>query len=177
MQIKRLLPFIGIFALLMTTGQGCIQKQAVPVPAPLDNEKVIMEDRGDDAVIEEDDAMMEDRVSEGATYETYTKARYDAALASGKPTVLFFYANWCPTCKAEEPTVKTIVADTNVPLNVIRVNTLDSDTDADEKALAKDYDIFIQHTFVFLDKNGNEVDRSIGTQGETQLRTKINALQ
>ncbi|MBD3251362.1 redoxin family protein [Candidatus Uhrbacteria bacterium] len=112
----------------------------------------------------------------GATYEEYSNATYEAALTNDKPTVLFFYANWCPTCLAEEPHLQQIVAETENSVNVIRVNTKDNDTDADEEQLADDFNIFTQHTFVFLDANGNETKRVIGTQGKEELRRLIEEL-
>lgn len=76
---------------------------------------------------------------------------------SGSKVILFFYANWCPTCI---PTDKEFKVDENkLPndITVIRVNYNDSDTDDNEKKLAKKYGITYQHTFVQIDNNGNEV--------------------
>lgn len=71
--------------------------------------------------------------------------------------VLFFYANWCPTCKeANDEFVGDL---SELPSNValIRVNYNDSDTDQAEKDLAKKYAVTYQHTFVQIDADGNEV--------------------
>lgn len=71
--------------------------------------------------------------------------------------VLFFYANWCPTCR---PVDQSLVQEyKRLPDNttVIRVNYNDSDTDSDEKELARKYGITYQHTFVQIDSGGNEI--------------------
>ena len=75
----------------------------------------------------------------------------------GKRVVLFFFANWCPTCKpADEDFTKNM---SKIPrdIMVVRVNYNDSDTDQDEKDLAKKYGITYQHTYVQIDETGNEV--------------------
>ena len=79
---------------------------------------------------------------------------------SGKIIVLDFYANWCPICRAEAPELKagfdSLMTDAVIGF---RVNFNDSDTDDDEKALAKQLAIPYQHTKVIL-KDGKEVLKS-----------------
>jgi thiol-disulfide isomerase/thioredoxin len=74
-------------------------------------------------------------------FAPFTKAAFKAAADSGKTTLVFFHAPWCPVCKAQEPKVlahlngdaKDVVAlkvdyDTNVDLrkemNVEKQSTL-----------------------------------------------------
>lgn len=73
--------------------------------------------------------------------------------------VLFFYANWCPTCKQAND--EFLAQSAQLPQNVtlIRVNYNDTDTDDAEKELAKKYAITYQHTFVQIDPQGNEVSK------------------
>lgn len=73
--------------------------------------------------------------------------------------ILFFYANWCPTCKQanDEFLEQSALLPENV--TVIRVNYNDTDTDAAEKELAKKYAITYQHTFVQIDAQGTEVSK------------------
>jgi thioredoxin 1 len=73
--------------------------------------------------------------------------------------VLFFYANWCPTCK---PANDSFTDQSNLIPNdvtVIRVNYNDTDTDNNEKDLAKKYGVTYQHTFVQIDENDNAVTK------------------
>jgi thiol-disulfide isomerase/thioredoxin len=73
--------------------------------------------------------------------------------------VLFFYANWCPTCK---PTNDEFTNNSNkIPngVTVIRVNYNDTETDANEKALATKYGVTYQHTFVQIDNQDNVITK------------------
>lgn len=90
-------------------------------------------------------------------YLDFVKADYEKAIAEGKVIVLNFYANWCPVCRAETPDIVAGFDSLNNP-NVIafRVNYKDSDTDADEEALAKQFAVPYQHTKVIL-KDGKQV--------------------
>ena len=71
--------------------------------------------------------------------------------------VLFFYANWCSTCIPTDKEFK--INESTIPegITVIRINYNDSDTDSNEKELAKKYGITYQHTFVQIDETGDEI--------------------
>jgi thiol-disulfide isomerase/thioredoxin len=73
------------------------------------------------------------------------------------PSQKILFSNWCPTCI---PTDKEFQASTDkIPADVavIRVNYQDTDTDQEEKDLAKKYGVTYQHTFVEIDAQGNKV--------------------
>ena len=78
--------------------------------------------------------------------------------------VLFFYANWCPTCQPADRAFSQKSAAIPEDVTVIRVNYNDTETDQAEKDLAKQYGITYQHTFVQIDGEGNEVTKWNGGQ-------------
>ena len=90
--------------------------------------------------------------------------------SKNKRRVLYFYANWCPTCKPADANFKANQSKIPEDALVIRVNYNDSDTDAEEKELAKKYGITYQHTFVQIDADGSEVAKWNGGQIEELLR-------
>lgn len=99
------------------------------------------------------------RVLAGKTslYLEFNKSDYEKALMEKKKIMLYFYANWCPICRLEQP--QTLAAFNEIDdaeLIGFRVNYRDSATDADEEALAKEFGVSYQHTKVIL-KNGQRV--------------------
>ena len=84
----------------------------------------------------------------------FNKADYDQAILENRTILLYFYANWCPICRFEEPAAKKAFDELNNP-NVVgfRVNYRDSDTDKDEENLAKEFGITYQHTKVIIKNN------------------------
>jgi thioredoxin 1 len=86
----------------------------------------------------------------------FDKAKFDAALADGKPVILDVAASWCPTCKQQKPIVDSLLKEKK--LRPVTLFKADFDT---EDALKKQYGITMQSTFVVF-KDGKEVGRSTG---------------
>lgn len=118
--------------------------------------------KADGMIVKEGEMMQpeyEGKVLAGTTskYLEFKKADYDKALKEKKKILLYFYASWCAICKAEQPQALAAFDEFNDPgLIGFRVNFKDSDTDAGEEALAKEFGIAYQHTKVIL-KNGKQV--------------------
>lgn len=76
-----------------------------------------------------------------------------------KRRVLFFYANWCTTCRPVN--AEFLERANQIPGDVVvyRVNYKDSDTDETEKALAERYKITYQHTFVQVNQDGDAIKK------------------
>ena len=111
-----------------------------------------------------------------STYEPYTKAAYDAARASGKPIFLFFFANWCPTCREQDPRNQQVVRSHQGGVAGFRVNYNDTETDADEKELAKQYGVTYQHTGFFIGTDGSTKKKTVGFIANTDLATYLNLI-
>lgn len=67
--------------------------------------------------------------------------------AGDKPTVLFFHASWCPTCKAA---MKDLEMNLSM-LEGVQIYIVDYDTTKD---LQMKYGVTYQHTFVQIDTMG-----------------------
>ena len=104
----------------------------------------------------------------------FKKADYDTAVKSDKLIVLYFYANWCPICRAEVPQLYAAFNELKTD-NVIgfRVNYNDDQTDNNERALAQQFQIPYQHTKVFL-KDGSIILKSPESWDKSRYLTEIN---
>ncbi|MBI4097237.1 MAG: thioredoxin family protein [Candidatus Levybacteria bacterium] len=131
------------------------EKEANDLPA---GRQVQKDDAG--MMKKEDDKMMADKSN--ARYVEYTKTVLDQSATHRR--VLYFYANWCPICKPADANFKANVGKIPEDVTVIRINYNDSDTDQEEKDLAKKYGITYQHTFVQIDGQGKEVTKWNGGQ-------------
>ena len=100
-------------------------------------------------------------LASGAAEVPYDKASFDAALAQGKPVIVEFAADWCPTCRAQKPIVQSLLKEAKLqPVTLFNANF---DT---EVALKRQLRVGQQSTFVVF-KGGKEVARSTGqTQRE-----------
>jgi thiol-disulfide isomerase/thioredoxin len=86
----------------------------------------------------------------------FNKAAFDAALAQGKPVIVDFAADWCPTCKAQKPIVQGLLGEAKRKPVTLFVANYDT-----ELALKKQLGVTQQSTFVVF-KGGKEVGRSTG---------------
>lgn len=131
-------------------------------PENTEIDEMIVKDQGDDAMekSEGDDAKM----MANSKYIVYSKD--SLASAPKAKRVLYFYANWCPSCKVADADFTENISKIPEDVSVIRVNYNDSDTDQEERELAKKYAITYQHTFVQIDSAGKEITKWNGGQIE-----------
>lgn len=113
--------------------------------------------KSEDSTMQKDESSM---IKDGSRYVEYSKAALDNS--SGNRRVLYFYANWCPTCRPTDADLKANESKIPEDVVVIRVNYNDPDTDQEEKDLAKKYGITYQHTFVQIDSQGKEITKWSG---------------
>lgn len=85
------------------------------------------------------------------------------------PTQLLdFHAEWCGPCKVMEPIIDEITTEMSGKLEVKKI-----DVDV-ESEVASEHGVMSIPTFIVL-KDGNEVERFIGSQPKADLVKKIQA--
>lgn len=144
----------GGLIVLVLLGQGCPSR--IP-EAPTPAKAVPAQEPPDGA----------DQKPVKSTYEIYSSEKFAAARAANRPVILYYWAVWCPICKIEEPRLRRLIEQSPLGIKGFRV---DYDNDLD---VVRQYNIFIQHTAIYLNADGEEVARTIGTQTDEQIRTNI----
>lgn len=151
----------------------------------------------DGEAMEENGAMMEDGGDTGAMSTTgvsyygevlaengngvylldFNQQDYENAIANEKLVVLYFYANWCPVCKAEFPLMQQAFTELD-GMGVVgfRVNYNDNQTDEYERGLAKQFGVAYQHTKVFLVSGARTLKSPEGWDKSRYITEITNAL-
>ena len=106
-----------------------------------------------------------------ATGEPYIQDKLDALNKSGKPALVLVHADWCPTCKAQEK-----ILDTLLPTNEFKgITTLRVDFDT-QKQVVKAFGVQYQSTLIVF-KGGKEVARVTGETDRERIAVLLrNAL-
>lgn len=99
-------------------------------------------------------------------YEDYDPVDASNDAQSGK-VVLFFKASWCPTCKAVDKDINIHIKDIPKGLVIMKVD-YDKYTE-----LKKKYGVTIQHTFVQIDKDGNMLNKWLGSSTLKEIISKV----
>lgn len=160
----------GAFALLSGTSQESSELMADSM-APKGMMMQADEEKSDammaeTSMMKKDDEAMAMDAMEG---ETAMMAQHDAQYIpfeagmleqnQDKRRLLYFYANWCPTCQPVDRDFQSKTSELPIDVVVYRVNYNDTDTDSAEDQLAETYGVTYQHTFVLIDSQGNEVEK------------------
>ena len=95
--------------------------------------------------------------------QPYDKAAFEKALAEGRPVIVDFHADWCPTCKTQKPIVQELMRDMKMKDVTLFLADYDKETEL-KKALR----VSQQSTFVVF-KGGKEVVRSTGQTQKLEL--------
>lgn len=86
---------------------------------------------------------------------------------NGKPTVVDFSATWCGPCRAMKPIFESLADELGDKFNFV---TIDVDENPE---LANKYQIQSIPAFVFLDEDGIEGDRKVGSCSQGELKDLI----
>ena len=164
MNTTRIHLFVGLLALVLV-GQGCPSPTPSPAPAPVVETPIV-----------QNEPKATPQTETASTYAPFTKEAYDSARAAGKPILLFFYAKWCPYCIEQDPRFEKIIPTHNGGVVAFRVNFNDTDTDADEKALAKEFGVAYQHTHFFIGRDGTTKKKAIGKITDEQTVEYLNLI-
>ncbi|MFP5253797.1 MAG: redoxin family protein [Actinomycetes bacterium] len=101
--------------------------------------------------------------------ETIDGSSFDGRSLAGKPTVFWFWAPWCPTCRAQAPGVSRIAEEYGGRVNVVGVGGLSDAGDIrdfatqvdgplhlvdEDGALWRHFGVTAQSTYLVLDADG-----------------------
>jgi len=93
----------------------------------------------------------------------FTQAAFEAAQKSGKPILVEIHADWCPTCKAQEPIISQLRNDPRFKdLVVFRVD-YDGQKDVVKRFNAR------SHSTLIAFKGTAEAGRSVGDTNKASI--------
>jgi thioredoxin-like negative regulator of GroEL len=96
----------------------------------------------------------------------------DMAIASGRPTLMEFYADWCGSCKAMAPNLANIKKDYAGKIDFAMLNVDNTKWLPEIEKYRVDG---IPH-FVFFDRRGQTLGEVIGEQPESVMRSTLDAI-
>ena len=107
------------------------------------------------------------------------KMKLEEALNNGKPTMVYFTADWCVSCRGLE---RNTFSDQSLQAKVSNIQALKvdlTDNSSEDQLLIKNYAIFGPPTILFFDSEGKEQKnrRKIGVVSADILKVEIDSLK
>lgn len=89
-------------------------------------------------------------------YMDFTTSEHEKAKGEGKTVMLYFTANWCPTCRAQEPVNLEAFEELRDDNDIVifQIHILDSETTEENEDLADEFGVRLQHTYIILNPQG-----------------------
>ena len=103
------------------------------------------------------DDMASDAAAATGAYITLAQYEGSKDMYAESDVVLFFAADWCPTCQEATANLEADPAAIPAGLAIVRVDYDNSDE------LKQKYGVTVQHTFVQVDADGNELAKWSGS--------------
>lgn len=101
--------------------------------------------------------------------KVFTDSNVKEAIASGKPVVVDFWAEWCGPCRMVVPIIEELATEYEDKVIIGKLN-VDENSEA-----PSEYGIRNIPTILFF-KDGELVDKHVGAASKTLLEDKIKAL-
>jgi thioredoxin-like negative regulator of GroEL len=99
--------------------------------------------------------------------QPFDQAKFDAAQKEGKAILVEVTAPWCPTCRAQKPTLQSIESE--------RPDLIVFDVDFDtKKDVLQRFGVRAQSTLIVF-RGTKEISRSTGVTDPSQIRAQIAA--
>jgi len=100
----------------------------------------------------------------------YNAADFNKLAAQGKPILLDIRADWCPTCAAQAPVIRDLMAQSKY--KDLTTFTINFDTDT---ALLLAYHVEVQSTLIVL-RGKQEAGRSVGDTSRQSIERLLNTV-
>jgi rhodanese-related sulfurtransferase len=110
------------------------------------------------------------RSEESGILYDYTPAGFEAALSSGRPTLLDFSTDWCPPCRVTAPILEELREEYKGRVNILTANA------DNERELVQRFGVEWYPTFIFFDSDGEEAMRIQGLIFEEDFRVAMEEL-
>lgn len=157
---KKIIAAVAGLIILLGTGYFIINPESnseidssQSEPTVSQDSQMLMDGTDDDVSQE---TQIGEELSSNGRYLVYSEESFEEAKDDRR--ILYFYANWCPTCI---PVNQEFISDADqIPEDVVvfRVNYNDDETEQFEEELAEQYGVTYQHTFVQVDESGERIN-------------------
>lgn len=109
--------------------------------------------------------MLREKMIKELTKEIFEKE----VIKSLNPVIVDFYADWCGPCKMISPILEKLSRDFQGKISFFKINI-----DNNEEIASK-YEVMSIPTLIIF-KDGKEINRVVGAQGEEQLKKILSAI-